>query len=102
MKHMYYTLGQMLAHHSTTGCSMRPGDLLGTGTLSAPRPDGLGSLLEKSKLGREPFGLGSRKDMTFLRDGDSVRLTGSARGKGYTIGFGHCEGTVLPALPLLD
>ncbi|MCO5563418.1 hypothetical protein L7F22_017060 [Adiantum nelumboides] len=101
MKHMYYTLGQMLAHHSTTGCSMRPGDLLGTGTLSAPRPDGLGSLLEKSKLGREPFGLGSRKDMTFLKDGDCVRLTGSARGKGYTIGFGHCEGTVLPALPLL-
>lgn len=101
LKHTYYTLAQMIAHHSTTGCQMRPSDMLGTGTLSAPRPDGLGSLLEASKLGREPFTLGDRKDMTFLRDGDSVRITGVAKSpEGYSIGFGECEGTVLPALPL--
>jgi fumarylacetoacetase len=79
---------------------MKPGDVLGTGTLSAPHSGGLGSLLEKSEMGKKPFSLGEhRKAMTFLQDGDSVRITGFAKGKGYSIGFGECEGKVLAALP---
>jgi fumarylacetoacetase len=101
LRHTYYTAAQMLAHHTTTGCPMKAGDLLGTGTLSAPNADGLGSLLEKSEMGKKPYSLGQdRKAMTFLQDGDSVRFTGSAKGKGYTIGFGECEGKVLKANPL--
>ena len=101
LQHTYYTAAQMLAHHTTSGCPMRPGDLLGTGTLSAPRLDGLGSLLEKSEMGQKPFSIGKQgEQMTFLRDGDSVRIRGMAKGKGYTIGFGECEGSVLEAIPV--
>ncbi|UZJ57581.1 hypothetical protein CBS101457_006901 [Exobasidium rhododendri] len=102
LQHTYYTAAQMLAHHTTTGCPMNAGDLLGTGTLSAPRPDGLGSLLEKSEMGRKPFTLkqGGGEERTFLKDGDSVRIRGVARGKGYSIGFGDCEGSVLEAIPI--
>ncbi|WOO78091.1 Fumarylacetoacetase [Vanrija pseudolonga] len=100
-QHTYYTFAQMLAHHSATGCPLRPSDMLGSGTLSAPRPDGLGSLLERSKMGREPFELdASRKDMTFLRDGDSVKFSAVVKAPGgWSVGFGECEGTVLPAVP---
>ncbi|KAL1410446.1 hypothetical protein Q8F55_004457 [Vanrija albida] len=104
MQHTYYTFAQMIAHHSATGCNLRPSDMMGSGTLSAPgnsdapNDGALGSLLERSRLGREPFELNEgRKDMTWLRDGDSVRITGVAKGEGYSIGFGECEGTVLPA-----
>lgn len=100
MKHTYYTFAQMIAHHSSTGCPIRPSDMMGSGTLSAPVDSGLGSLLERSRLGREPFKLDeTRTDMTWLRDGDSVKMSAnvpSPDGK-YTIGFGECEGTVLPA-----
>ena len=51
-------------------------------------------------MGKQPFALGRRADMTWLRDGDSVRMTALAQGEGFCIGFGECEGTVLPALPL--
>ncbi|TXT10887.1 hypothetical protein VHUM_01638 [Vanrija humicola] len=105
MRHTYYTFAQMIAHHSATGCNIRPSDMMGSGTLSvpsiddAPNDDGLGSLLERSRLGRKPFALNDqRTDMTWLRDGDSVRITGVAKGDGYNIGFGECEGTVLPAV----
>lgn len=103
LRHTYFTIAQMMAHHSATGCPLRPGDLLGTGTLSAPHPNGFGSLLERSKNGQGPFPLDARRaDMTFLRDGDSVRMTGLTRatveGMSFCVGFGECEGTVLPAL----
>lgn len=96
-QHLYYTFAQMWAHHSATGCRLRPSDVLGSGTISAPRRDGLGSLLEKSHGGKEPYKLGKRDDMTFLRDGDTVRMSAVAKGDGYCIGFGEVEGTVLPA-----
>lgn len=81
---------------------MNPGDLLGTGTLSAPHDNGLGSLLEKTHLGAKPFRLSKDSpEQTFLRDGDSVKMTAKATSKnGYSIGFGECEGSVLPAIPL--
>jgi fumarylacetoacetase len=101
LRHTYYTAAQMLSHHTTSGCPMKAGDLLGTGTLSAPRSDGLGSLLEKSEMGRKPFQLRRNgESMTYLRDGDSVRIKGLAQGKGYRIGFGECEGRVLEAFPI--
>lgn len=72
--------------------------MIGSGTISAPGRDGLGSLIEKSINGKEPFTLGNRKDMSFLRDGDTVRISAIAKADGYCIGFGDVEGTVLPPL----
>lgn len=98
MKHTYYTFAQMIAHHSCTGCGLRPSDLMGSGTLSAPHDEGLGSLLERSRMGKQPFALGQRKDMTWLRDGDSVKISALVSKDGVAVNFGECEGTVLPAL----
>lgn len=101
LRHMYYTVRQMLAHHSTTGCPMRAGDLLGTGTLSAPGTEGYGSLLEKSLAGRRAFTLAGARERTFLEDGDTVCMTGLAQAAdGHSVGFGECIGQILPALPL--
>jgi fumarylacetoacetase len=101
MQHSYYTFAQMYAHHSSTGCPLKPSDFIGSGTLSSPKDTGLGSLLERSRAGKEPFVLDeTRKDMTWLRDGDSVRISAkvAAPDGSYSIGFGECEGTVLPSI----
>lgn len=96
----------MIAHHSTTGCPLKPGDMLGTGTLSAPGTQGYGSLLEKSEMGKRPFKLsenaGKEVERTFLEDGDTVKFEGSVKSSDgeWSIGFGECIGTVLPAIPL--
>lgn len=94
---MYYSSAQQLAHHTTSGCPMRVGDLLGSGTISGPTKDSRGSLLELSWGGKEPLRLGNIT-RSFLQDGDTITLRGSAQGDGYRIGFGTCEGRVLPAL----
>lgn len=98
MQHTYYTFAQMIAHHSCTGCGIRPSDLMGSGTLSAPNDEGLGSLLERSRMGKQPFKLGKREDMTWLRDGDSVRISALVKNGDAAVNFGECEGTVLPPL----
>ncbi len=97
-REMYYSAAQQLAHHSSSGCAMRTGDLLGSGTISGPAPDSFGSLLELSWGGERPLDLpfGQR---SFLEDGDTVTLSGHAGGDGYRIGFGDCTGRILPALP---
>ena len=77
---------------------MRVGDLLGSGTISGPRPENRGSLLELSWGGKEPLILPSGETRSFIEDGDTLVLHGAAQGDGYTIGFGECSGTVLPAL----
>jgi len=97
-KEMYYSAAQQLAHHTTSGCPMNPGDLLGSGTISGPEKSQRGSLLELSWGGKEPLTLDSGETRTFLEDGDTLTLEGVARGDGYSIGFGACAGTVLPAL----
>ena len=97
-KVMYYSSAQQLAHHTTCGCAMRVGDLLGSGTISGPEPNQRGSLLELSWGGAQPLTLKNGQQRAFLEDGDTVTLSGSAWGDGYTIGFGECSGTVLPAL----
>jgi fumarylacetoacetase len=97
-RELSYSAAQQLAHHTTSGCPMNPGDLLGSGTISGPTKDSRGSLLELSWGGKEPLTLDTGDTRTFLEDGDTLTLHGAARGDGYTIGFGDCTGTILPAL----
>jgi fumarylacetoacetase len=97
---MYWTFAQMLAHHASTGCAMRPGDLLGSGTVSGPTPDSRGCLLERTWRGTEPLALPDGTQRKFLEDGDEVILRGwfDARGGASRIGLAECRGVVLPAL----
>ena len=95
---MYYSAAQQLAHHTTSGCPMRVGDLLGSGTISGPEKSNRGSLLELSWGGKEPLELANGDTRTFIEDGDTLALHGAAKGDGFQIGFGDCTGTVLPAL----
>ena len=97
-RHLYYSAAQQLAHHTTSGCPMRVGDLLGSGTISGPTRDSRGSLLELSWAGKEPLALPNGETRSFLEDGDTITLRGAARGDGYRIGFGACTGRVLPAV----
>lgn len=97
-REMYYSAAQQLAHHTTSGCPMTPGDLLGSGTISGPERHQRGSLLELSWGGKEPLTLDCGATRSFLEDGDRLTLSGAARGDGYTIGFGTCHGEILPAL----
>ena len=94
---MYYSAAQQLCHHTTSGCAMRTGDLLGSGTISGPHKDSYGSLLELSWGGKEQVAVdgGTR---SFLEDGDTLTLYGAAVGDGYRIGFGSCSGKVVPAI----
>ena len=95
---MYYSSAQQLAHHTTSGCPMNAGDLLGSGTISGAEKNQRGSLLELSWGGKEPLTLDTGETRTFIEDGDTITLTGTAKGDGYQIGFGTCTGTVKPAL----
>jgi len=94
----YWTLAQLLAHHTSNGCNLQVGDLLGTGTQSGPAAGQGGSLLELSGGGKQPLALPGGETRTFLQDGDSVTLRAHAQRPGAArIGFGACTATVLPA-----
>lgn len=97
-REMYYSAAQQLAHHASSGCPMRVGDLLGSGTISGPTKPERGSLLELSWGGKEPLTLETGETRSFLEDGDTLTLQGEAKGEGYRIGFGEATGQVLPAL----
>lgn len=97
-RHLYYSPAQQLAHHTTSGCPMRVGDLLGSGTISGPTEDSRGCLLELSWGGKQPIPLAGGGERTFLIDGDRLTLRGHAQGDGYRIGFGDCAGVLRPAL----
>ncbi|HEY6703540.1 MAG TPA: fumarylacetoacetase [Xanthobacteraceae bacterium] len=98
-RHLYWTVAQLVTHHSSGGCNLRAGDLFGTGTISTPSDDGLGSLLEISAGGRRPLALPSGETRRFLEDGDTVIIRAHCRRDGFaTIGFGECRGTLAPAL----
>ena len=96
-REMYYSAAQQLAHHTTSGCPMAVGDLLGSGTISGPEKGSRGSLLELSWGGKEPVALDTGEARSFLEDGDTLTLTGWAEGDGYRIGFGECAGGILAA-----
>jgi len=94
----YWTLAQLVAHHTVNGCALRAGDLLGTGTLSGPERDQAGSLLELSHGGKQPLTLSNGETRSFLEDGDTVILRAYCDRPGARrIGFGECRGTVLAA-----
>lgn len=98
MRDAYWTLAQLVAHHTVNGCNLRAGDVLGTGTLSGPAPEQGGSLLELTQGGKLPLTLANGETRTFLQDGDSIILRGSCERAGARrIGFGECRGTVLAA-----
>ena len=93
---MYWSAAQIVAHHSSNGCNLQPGDLIGTGTLSTDSADGLGSLLEISQGGKQPIELASGETRTFLEDGDEVTLKAWCEAEGAVrIGFGECVGRVV-------
>jgi len=98
-KHMYWTMKQQLVHHTLTGCPIRPGDLMGSGTISGTTPDSYGSMLELCWKGTKTIDLGSGQERKFLKDHDEVIFHGYCEGNGHRVGFGTCTGKVIPALP---
>lgn len=98
-RHAYWTLAQMVTHHTVNGCNLQPGDLLGTGTLSGPTLDQAGALLELTQGGKVPLTLPDGQQRTFLLDGDEVTIRGWCDRPGAArIGFGECVAQVLPAI----
>ena len=96
---LYWTIAQMVTHHASGGCDLRPGDLIGTGTVSGPTSDSRGCLLELTSRGESPVLLPSGEKRAFLEDGDEVALRGWCERDGATrIGFGECRGVILPAV----
>jgi fumarylacetoacetase len=94
----YWTVAQLVAHHTVNGCRLESGDLFGSGTLSGPRPEQAGSLLELTAGGKQPLALSNGEQRAFLQDGDTVILRAFCERAGSRrIGFGECRGTVLPA-----
>jgi fumarylacetoacetase len=97
-RRMYWTFEQMVAHHSSNGCNLRPGDLIASGTVSGPSERERGCLLELTSGGASPLTLDDGETRTFLEDGDEVVIRGSCERKGFVrIGFGECRGIVRPA-----
>ena len=96
-KHLYWSIGQQVAHHTVNGCNLKPGDLLASGTISGSASESYGSLLELSWRGTKPLSLGDGEERTFLKDGDRVTFRGWCQGDGYRIGFGEVTGRILPA-----
>ena len=102
-KHQYWTVSQMVAHHTVGGCNLQAGDLLGSGTISGPTLDQAGAMIELTASGRNPLtldaGNGKTEQRGFLHDGDAVILKGWCEKPGVArIGFGESRGTVLPAI----
>lgn len=95
---MYWSAAQIVTHHASNGCNLQPGDLIGTGTLSTDSDQGLGSLLEISRGGKQPIELQSGEKRSFLEDGDEVTLRAWCEREGAVrIGLGECVGRVVPA-----
>ncbi len=99
LRHLYWTPAQLLAHHTSNGCNLEPGDLLATGTVSGPAPDARGCLLEIA-AGGSPLALPTGESRAWLEDGDEVTLSGYCQRAGLPrISLGRCRGTVTGALP---
>ena len=98
LRYLYWSMAQQLAHHTITGCDLRTGDLLASGTISGPGGESYGSLLELSWRGTRLLTTRGGAQRSFLQDGDRVTITGWCQGDGYRVGFGEVTGRVLPAL----
>jgi fumarylacetoacetase len=93
-KNLLYSYPQMLAHHSVTGCPMKVGDLLGSGTISGLEKESRGSFLEQTTNGKEPIEVGDGETRAFLEDGDTITIRGVAGATGAYVGFGECIGVI--------
>ncbi|XP_053952875.1 fumarylacetoacetase [Anastrepha ludens] len=98
-KYLYWTALQQIAHHTVTGCNVRPGDLMASGTISGETEDSYGSMLELSWRGSKTISLNGGATRKFLQDGDELIIRGHCERNGVRIGFGECAGKVLPATP---
>ena len=97
-RNMYWTVNQIVTHHASNGCNLNAGDLLGTGTISAPIREGFGSMLELTEGGREPLILPDGEQRSFVEDGDEIFLRATANAPGFVpIRFGECRAVVMPA-----
>jgi fumarylacetoacetase len=96
-RNLYWDMNQQIAHHTINGCNLRTGDLLASGTISGDERESFGSLLELAWSGKNPIELPNGENRTFLEDGDTVIMTGYARGDGFRVGFGEVRGTILKA-----
>lgn len=96
-RHLYWTMAQQLAHHTVSGCDVRTGDLMASGTVSGPDKESRGCLLELTWRGEEPIEFEDGQRRTFLHDGDRVTMTAWCQGAGYRIGFGEVTGVVRPS-----
>ncbi len=95
---LYWTVAQMIAHHTSNGCNVCNGDLIGSGTVSGPEKSSWGSLLELTARGSDPIALPSGEKRGFIEDGDEIMFRGYCEKPGYArIGFGECRAIVLPA-----
>lgn len=95
-RHLYWSMAQQIAHHTSGGCNLRPGDLLASGTISGPEPEARACLLERTWRGTQPLALACG-ERVWLADGDELAITGWCQGDGYRVGFGELRGRVLPA-----
>jgi fumarylacetoacetase len=96
-RNLYWDLNQQIAHHTITGCNLRTGDLLASGTISGEERESFGSLLELSWCGKNPIEFPNGEKRSFLEDGDTVIMTGYAQGDGFRVGFGEVRGTIVAA-----
>lgn len=97
-KYMYWNMSQQLAHHTSNGCPVKSGDMMGSGTISGPTPDSYGSMLELSWRGEKPIKLNDGTERKFINDNDTVTLKGFCKNDKVRIGFGDCSTKILPAL----
>ncbi|WP_026565304.1 fumarylacetoacetase [Bacillus sp. UNC41MFS5] len=95
--YMYWSIAQQVAHHTITGCNIRPGDMQASGTISGPNREERGSLLELSWRGSQPVQLNGGGERSWIEDGDTLTISGWCQGDGYRIGFGEVTGQLLPA-----
>jgi fumarylacetoacetase len=96
-KYMYWTINQQITHHAVTGCSLKVGDLLGSGTISGKEEGTYGCLMESNKNSTKKVKVGDEERL-WLEDGDTVNFDAFCQGNGYRIGFSDCSGTILSAL----
>ncbi|MFZ6691737.1 fumarylacetoacetase [Undibacterium sp. SXout20W] len=96
-RHSYWTVSQLVTHHTVNGCNLNPGDLLGSGTQSGPAPEEAGSLLELTEGGKKSIALSNGEQRVFMEDGDAIIMRGWAQKEGVArVGFGEVVGTLLP------
>ena len=96
--YLYWDMNQQIVHHTTTGCNLRTGDMLASGTISGPEKNSRGSMLELTWGWSEPLKLSNGEERLALEDGDTVMLKGWCQGDNYRIGFGECTGKLLPSV----